>query len=393
MWLIALAVLALVAVFFAFLQNNEFTRVSSELATAQAQLEAEKVISQELRTEKRDNTAAIGFQGQGEFTSVAAITAAKEELMRAFEVDSKALKFSDVINPVIGAHQRVVSERDSALAESARLRNDLAARERETRSALSDKDRTLADVRREKDEMQSQLNRQIAEIERQRDSSREEYRNLERQLSELRTQGDQRERDLRAAVATVQQRNSILADRLNSVDRRAASADGTVLTAAPDLGVVWIDRGFSQRVTAGMEFEVRNASSQKVKGRVKIVRTEQNRSEAKILTQADKYDPIRTDDAIFNAVYDPSRTPVAVLLGNGFGRYDAASLRATLKDVGIEVRDQVSNETDLLLLGTPFFDEETGDMVPWESMEAHKSAVGFAVEIIPMRDWLQWLGK
>ncbi len=393
MWAIALAVIALVAAFFAFLQNNEFTRVSEELKVAQDQLKAEKQVSQDLRTEKRDTTAAIGFKGEGEFTSVTAVNAAKEELIRAFGVEGTIRSFGEIVTPIVSAYQRVTSERDSALAESARLRNDLAARESATRSALAEKDKSLADARREKDELQGSLQRQIVDVERQRDSLRDEYRRLEGQLAELRTLGDQRERDLRGEVAKYQQRNSILADRLNSVDRRVSAADGSVLTAASDLGVVWIDRGFSQRVTAGMEFEVRNAVTQKVKGRVKVTRTEQNRSEAKILAQADKYDPIRTDDRIFNAVYDATRTPVAALLGNGFGRYDAADLRAMLKDVGVEVRDQVTSETDILLLGTPFFDEETGDMMPWEGTEAYKSATALAVEVIPMRDWLQWLGK
>lgn len=393
MWAIALAVIALVAAFFAFLQNNEYTRVSEELKVAQDQLKAEKQVSQDLRTEKRDTTAAIGFKGEGEFTSVTAVNAAKEELIRAFGVEGTIRSFGEIVTPIVSAYQRVTSERDSALAESARLRNDLAARESATRSALAEKDKSLADARREKDELQGSLQRQIVDVERQRDSLRDEYRRLEGQLAELRTLGDQRERDLRGEVAKFQQRNSILADRLNSVDRRVSSADGSVLTAASDLGVVWIDRGFSQRVTAGMEFEVRNAVTQKVKGRVKVTRTEQNRSEAKILAQADKYDPIRTDDRIFNAVYDATRTPVAALLGNGFGRYDAADLRSMLKDVGVEVRDQVTSETDILLLGTPFFDEETGDMMPWEGTDAYKSATALAVEVIPMRDWLQWLGK
>lgn len=393
MWVIALAVMALVAAFFGFLQNSEFTRVSGELTQAKSELEAEKAISQELRNEKRDNTAALGFQGQGEFTSVAAVNAAKDELIRTFGVEGTVRSFSEVVSPVVSAYQRVTSERDAALAESARLRGDLAARESATRTALAEKDRALADVRREKDEMQASLNRQIADVERQRDGAREEFTRVNGQLAELRTTADQRERELRNEVSKFQQRNSILSDRLNSVDRRASSADGTVLTAAADLGVVWLDRGFGQRVTAGMEFEVRNAVTQKVKGRVKVTRTEENRSEAKILAQADKYDPIRTDDQIFNAVYDPSRTPVAALLGNGFGRYDADDLRSMLKDVGIEVRDEVTNETDILLLGTPFFDEETGDMLPWSGMDPYKSASAYAVEVIPMRDWLQWLGK
>lgn len=394
MWVIALTVIALVAGLFAFLQNGEFTQASLDLTNVRAQLEAEKQISQDLRTEKRDLSMAVGFRGDTEFMNLAAISASREELIREFGLDPANLRaFSDVAGPAIIKYRQAVSERDSSLAEAARLRNDLAAKDAATRTALADRDKSLADVRREKDELQTSLQRQIVDIERQRDAVRDQFSIAQKQLAERNTVADQRERELRAEVAKFQQRNSILADSLNGVSRRASSADGTVLTAAPDLGIVWLDRGHNQRVTTGMEFEIRNANTKAVKGRVRVQRTEENRSEAKILTQADKYDPIRTDDLIFNAVYDPSRTPVAALLGNGFGRYDADDLRAMLKAVGVEVRDGVSSETDLLLLGTPFFDEETGDMMPWENTDEYKSAMALSVEVIPMRDWTQWLGK
>jgi hypothetical protein len=110
------------------------------------------------------------------------------------------------------------------------------------------------------------------------------------------------------------------------------------------------------------------------------------------MSQVDQYDPVRADDVILNAVYDPSRTPVAALLGNGYGKYNANDMRSMLQEAGIEVREGVSSETDFLLLGTPFFDEETGDMVSWDSNDDHKAATSLSVSVIPMRDWSQWLG-
>lgn len=396
MWVIALTVIALVAGLFAFLQNGEFTKANDDLASLQTQLEAEKQISQDLRQEKRDLSMAVGWRGDTEFMNLAAISASREELMREFGMDAAnptLRAYSDLIGPAITQYRQAVTERDAALAESARLRSSLDAKESSTRTALADKDRTLAELRQEKVDQEASLQRQILDLERARDAVGDQFSSLQKQFAEQSTVFDQRERELRAEVAKYQQRNSILSDSLNSVSRRATEADGSVLTAAADIGVVWLDRGHNQRVTPGMEFEIRNATTKAVKGRVRVQRTEENRSEAKILTVSDKYDPIRTNDLIFNAVYDPNRTPVAALLGNGFGRYDADDLRAMLKAVGVEVRDGVSNETDLLLLGTPFFDEETGDMMPWENTDEYKSAMALSVEVIPMRDWTQWLGK
>jgi hypothetical protein len=394
MWAIALAVIALVAGLFAFLQNSEAARLRDQVTTLTSQVGTEQQTVSDQRTEKREISRVVGWMDADEFTTASAVTAAKDEMVRVFELDPANLRsYSDVQGPAISRHLETVRERDSALAEAARLRNDLSARESAVRAALAEKDSALADARREKDELQGSLNRQIVDVERDRDAARQSLREAETQLADLRVLADKQQRELRAEIAKFQQRNSVLSDRLNAVDRRAASADGAVLSAAGDLGMVWIDRGFSDRVTAGMEFEVRNARTQAVKGRVKVRRTEQSRSEAVILQQTDKYDPIRTDDLLFNAVYDPNRTPVAALLGNGFGRYDAADLAALLAEAGVEVREGVSNETDYLLLGTPFFDEETGDMVPWESNDAYKAAMALSVEVIPLRDWTQWLGK
>ena len=88
-----------------------------------------------------------------------------------------------------------------------------------------------------------------------------------------------------------------------------------------------------------------------------------------------------------------SREIVAVLLGNGFGRYNANDMKSMLAEVGVTVREDVSIEADILLLGTPFFDEETGEMVPWDARDEYKAAQSFSVQIIPLRDWTQWLGK
>jgi hypothetical protein len=394
MWVIALAVIALVAGLFAFLQSSEATKLQEALTAAQSTVATEQQTVTDQRLARRDLSQVVGFKGDGEFTDPQAVAAARDEVVRVFELDPQNVRsYSDVQGPAVLRFQQVSPERDEALAEAGRLRGDLAAREAAVRAALDANTKALADARREKDELQTSLNSQIVNIERERDAARDQFTAANNQLSSLRTQSDQQQRELRNEIAKFQQRNSVLSDRLNAVDRRAPTADGAVLSSAPDLGMVWIDRGFSDRVTAGMEFDVRNASTNALKGRVKIKRTEASRSEAVVLNQADKYDPIRTDDLLYNAVYDPNRTPVAVLLGNGFGRYSAADLGALLGEAGIEVREEVTSEADYLLLGTPFFDEETGDMVPWESHDAYKSAAALSVEVIPLRDWTQWLGK
>ena len=91
--------------------------------------------------------------------------------------------------------------------------------------------------------------------------------------------------------------------------------------------------------------------------------------------------------AVFSEVLTTS-----VARSGDFSVISGNDIRSMLASVGVEVREGVSSETDYLLLGTPFFDEETGDMVGWESQDGHKAASALSVEVVPMRDWSQWLG-
>ncbi|MGB0954301.1 MAG: hypothetical protein ACPG31_13870, partial [Planctomycetota bacterium] len=286
----------------------------------------------------------------------------------------------------------VAGEEDRGESEVAQLRNDLNSKTSANSTAMRDKDSTIADLRNQLDDMKNSKDQEIVNLERQRDSLRDQLRDRDSTVTELRALNDQQARDAASSLAVLQQRNDILSGRLNEVARRAASPDGSVLAVNGALASAWIDRGAKDRVTVGMEFDVRNASSNALKGRIKIVSVEANRAEASILSQVDQYDPVRENDLILNAIYDPSRKPVAALLGNGFGKYNANDMRSMLAEVGVEVREGVTSETDYLLLGTPFFDEETGDMMLWDVQEGYKAASALSVEVIPMRDWSQWLG-
>jgi len=395
MWVIAFAVIGLGSLGFTFIMQDELTQALNARDAAQqtsGQLETENVA---LRSELRNEVSALGFAPENaERVDLERVNQAKEELIAAFGIDGTNIRtFSDISEPLRSVYEGVVSERDQLKQQVAQARSDLAARDAASRSAMADKDATIATLRQEKEDQLTQSSNQILDLERQRDALRGEYADLQQQIAELRVRNDEAMRQQRAEMAVLKQRNDILSTRLNGIARRAETPDGTVLSVAGEINRAWIDRGFQDRVTIGMEFDVQNASSGAHKGRIRIVSVAENRAEAAILSQADKYDPIRTDDVILNPVYDPERRRVAVLLGNGFGRYNATDMKAMLGEVGVEVREDISAETDILLLGTPFFDEDTGDVVPWEARDEYKAANSFSVEVIPLRDWTQWLGR
>jgi len=394
MWLIAVTVIALLAAFLAFAESEKITELEGKNVSLANERDGLRTTADELRSKRRDDFQALGWAGaDGEFVSPEAIAAAQAELVTRFGLDAGSVrKFEDVVNPVVAQYSQVVGQRDALQTEVNQLRNDLDARKQANVTAMREKDATIATLRKEKEDSDNAKEGQITTLERQRDGLRDQLRDANRSVTEQRAINDQQSREASTQLAVLQQRNDILSSRLNGVERRAALADGSILSANVDLGRAWIDLGSLDRIAPGMEFVVQNASTNAVKGRLKVTSVEEHRAEAAIMTMADKYDPIRADDVILNELYDPSRQPVAVLLGNGFGSYTAADVTAMLSRAGVQVRQGVSNETDYLLLGTAFFDEESGDIVPWDTMEPFKAASSYSVSVIPMRDWSQWIG-
>lgn len=395
MWVIAFAVIGLGSLGYAFIQNQDMENVKFNEQVAKDNLQVSIDEATLLRDELRAEVAAVGFAGEGASRiDLEMVTQTQNDLADAFGIDKTNLRtLSDVKEPIIGQYLGVVGERDDLKAQVTELRNDLSAKESASRAAMSDKDATIGTLRTEKEDLGSSLQQQISDLERQRDSLRDELRNGERELAETRTRNAEEFRTLKSEMAILAQRNDILSTRLNGVARRADTPDGTILSVSGEIGRAYIDLGSDDRLISGMEFDVLHASSGAVKGRIRVLNVAEQRAECEILDQADRYNPIRTDDLISNSVYDPSREIVAVLLGNGYGRYNANDMKSMLAEIGVTVREEVTVESDILLLGTPFFDDETGEMVPWESRDEYKASQSFSVQVIPLRDWTQWLGK
>jgi len=394
MWVIALAVIMLMSLGFAFLQNQALSDTKGYLSNAhKEQAKAEQELA-DLRLQRAKEIRQIGFSASdGTVISLDAVQASIGEYVTRFGLEASSIHdFDDLANPVFAKYSEMTGQRDALQTEVNQLRNDLDARNSAAQTAMRERDKTIADLRRQMEDQANTKDGQIVDIERTRDALRDQLRERESEITSLNALLDQQSRDAASELAVMSQRNAILSSRLNEVARRAETPDGTILAVSGELGRAWIDRGSDDRITVGMTFEVRNANTNAVKGKLRVTAVEAGRAQATVVSQVDKYDPVRADDIILNAVYDPSRKPIAALLGNGFGKYNANEMAAMLARVGVEVREGVSAETDYLLLGTPFFDEETGDVVSWDSNDDHKAATSLSVAVIPMRDWSQWLG-
>ncbi len=392
MWIIAFAVIMFLSLGFGFVQNDQLAIMTQKHESAAATESELKAQLAELRLIRAADYQHLGFgDADGKNVSVEAIDRQVAEYVSRFGLDENTItKIEDIASPVIAKYEGEVSTREGLQTEIAGLRNSLNEKDAAAKAAQRERDMTIKNLRTDKEDMRNSKDNQISDLERQRDGLRDQMRDLQSEITDLRDLNDQQARDSRKSLDHLGQRNDILSSRLNDVARRSETNDGSVLAVGPENA--WIDLGFNQRLAAGMEFEVRNANTNRVKGRVRVVAVEANKSRATILSTADKYDPIRANDVLVNAVFDPNRKLIVSLLGDGFGLYSKNDMRSKLEAIDIEVREAVSVETDFLLLGTAFFDEDTGEVMPWGSYSSHKAATSMSVEIVPQRDWGQWLG-
>ncbi|MCH2100509.1 MAG: hypothetical protein MK209_01095 [Planctomycetes bacterium] len=394
MWAIAFLVIALVSIFVSYSTSGKLKEAQDELVTSQQEVVRLDQAEKDRRDEGLKVSQKAGWQPERTaLSNTDLMTNSIQQIGSIFpNVDPNAETVEAVLPTVISDYSASQSRIADMERQIAQLRADLDARQAETDTAISDKDQRIDDLEGELDDTRNSMNEQIVDLERQRDALRDQYRELDDRLTQTEAEKDAEIATVRTASATMKQRNDILSSQLNQVSRRADSADGAILTSNARVNKAWIDLGRTSRVAPGLQFEVLDQTSGAAKGRVEVISVEDGRSEVAILATADKYNPIATGDKIRNAVFDPSRQPVAVLLGNGFGAYSADDMKIKLAEVGISVVDDVTVETDYLLLGTPFFDEETGDMMSWEQQDSYRAARGLSVEVVPRRDWLSWLG-
>ena len=392
MWVIALCVILVFVALFAFTSQQSAADWQESQQQAVDAADAASVSEQAADKAHADLSQIIGFlEGSKGFTSVNALNAELGAAASVFGAPD-ANRIETLLPAATTAYQKALVEKRDLESTVAQLRNDLQSRNDAHQSSMRDKDARIAELANNLQDTTTSLNNQILDYERQRDSLRQQVSDYDAQVSELNTRLEEQDRAHLAASQIQLQTNDILASKLNQVARRTDTPDGTVLTASASLQKAWSDRGRLDRIVPGMEFAVHNAANMDPKGRIKVINVEDKRAECVITDTANRFDPIGEDDLILNAMYDPSRQPVAVLLGNGFGSFSTTDMKNKLKEVGIVVADKVSNEADYLILGTPFFDEDTGEVLDWGSRDEYRQAEEFSLTIVPLRDAMSWLG-
>lgn len=394
-WVIALAVLFLGTLGFTFLQTQKMSDLNANIDGLQTQLSQSQTDVVSRIDDHTALTKVVGFAGNaaGAQTDIEAIRIKLEEIGSTFTtLGPDVSTVEEALTPMLTEYNGLVQSNHDQTQQIARLRADLDARQQELGDIARSKDQEIRGLRSAQQDLQNSTSAQIVDLERQRDALRDRNREIDARAREAAGQADDVQRALSTELDGLKQRNDVMSAKYNRFNREPDKPDGRVLSVSVEVERAWIDLGRYDRLRRGMEFRVQSGSTGVFKGTLRVLSLNEKKAECQILEVADRFNMIAPGDSVSNPLYDAAYRPAAVLLGNGFGRYSQTELAHKLEEIGISVRNEVAVDADLLILGARFFDEDTGEEIPWDQNDTYVQAEAMSLKVVSQASLLSWLG-
>ena len=395
-WIIATIVLALVAVAFAVISQNDLT-AAKDSATAAALKEAEAAALFESEAQyARQLSTALGFYDRAAAsprTNPDTVRQGFEELRAAFPaLDASVVDFELAIPPLRREYEARGQRIAQVESDVRRLESELAT-ERQGRAAdVRSKDTLIAQLRGELADAKSNAADRETELQATVASERSRVSSLDQDLRNLRSELEVLQRAHNQELARYSARVNEQGSKLTFLAPAARDLpDARVLAVSGKLGTAWIDVGAEQRAARGIRFRIEGGSeaNRRVKGYAEVVEVESNRSKVALYDVVDNFDPITVGDVLINPVYDPRGQRNAVLAGRFSGQYDEKELRALLGRMGITVQSSLDLTTDFLIAGAEIyvdeFDEPYEQPLQPSDLPIYKEAEALGVQIIPIQ--------
>ncbi|MFA5252760.1 MAG: DUF3887 domain-containing protein [Phycisphaerae bacterium] len=229
----------------------------------------------------------------------------------------------------------------------------------------------------------------MTQLEEERDNRKKLSQQLLKTEAELTTAEERIKRALEKLHALVPSPDSEIA---------AYKPDGKIILIDDAAKIVHINLGSDDHVYRGLTFSVYEKNTPilregKGKAEIEVFNVGKNISTARIVSSTKN--PIIVDDAVANLVWDSDKTNTFVVAGefdlNGDGDIDidgAEKIKALIQKWGGKVADEITIDTDFLVLGTiptilkkPTFEQMEVDPTAMEKYEASLKALTAYKEI------------
>ena len=397
-WIIAVGVLFLVAIAFAFIAQNDLAAERRAAAAADVARAAALENEQKLATERRGVSEVLGWynpESADPASDPRAARAALEALKTTFtDLGASDVTFERAIPKIIAMY----NARGAKIAE-------LEARAQALENEVTVQRNAVAQVQTEKDAQIAQLRQQLADETQNLTSQKEE---AERRLAAATTQLSDRDNELRQVRVDSQAARRTLEQELLKKNARIGELaeatkfarepfnqypDGKIIEVSDALNVAWIDLGANHRVTRGMRFQVQDGRPGRsgLKAWAEVRRVDQNSAEVLISGVRDPFDPVVKGDAIINPLFDPAGGRNAVLVGRFSGAYNERDLTLLLQRMGIQVQPRLDLTTHFLIVGSELYNdpdtnEPLEEPIQPSELAVYKEAEANGVQIIPLQD-------
>jgi len=300
--------------------------------------------------------------------------------------------------PVIGKLNSKLENTNKMIAATEQQVNDLQKRLNDAIQNSLDKEKMLSD---EKDKAMAQLatiQKEYSELKVLLEkSASQQVKSLSTQLEAEKETAKQLNQDMLKAEAELklaQDKIKKIQDSLNAVvpppdaEVAAFKIDARVILLDEKSKTVFINVGSADHVYPGLTFAIYDKNTPiprdgKGKAEIEVYNVGKNVSTARI-TQWDPKNPIIVDDVIANLIWDSRKTNVFMVAGDfdldGDGAADdngVERIKALIERWGGKVEDQISVDTDFLVLGSepqrpkkPTFEEAEANPTAMEKYEA-----------------------
>ena len=214
--------------------------------------------------------------------------------------------------------------------------------------------KVLADMQSHREEIakeEEKFHELVAANDKQRREKEEQVRKAARQVEVVRKEGRDRLVVLDARVAELDARLLQIRNQ-RTASNLAMEPDGKVMVSVSDQGYVIIDRGLKNQLRMNTEFTVftKRGSANVVKGRIKVIRVDEDKATARVITEERSNDPILDGDLIYNPIYDPTKVNRFLVTGT-FKRYSKDELELFVTSNGGALGTNLGTDVDFLVAG------------------------------------------
>jgi hypothetical protein len=402
MFFLILLVLFLGALAFAYVMQNENTKLKQDLAqvTSDNQVMSKQKLLVDHYIEDIGRVinkpgSYLGREGSGSLYGDAALTdpmvmnpAEIKKIMddacqasgvsTATSLENALGSMVTRINQLGERTRNIESERDKIMAEK-------ADGDRKFQTATAEAASRASDLRQGFEQQVANFNRATQDNANTISTLQEGLRNKADDLIAAREEAATTEKGLRGEISTLKSHNTALIER-NALRQPPDVADGKVIVASGGVKTAFIDLGRKDMLQPGTVFRVKNPRNEAVKAHATVTRVEEDRSEVALSGVVDPIgDNVTAGDLLFNELFSPHQTRTIFLIGRFQAPYNKPDLANLLRRLGNRVVDKMGPGVDTVILGNDPVNEAADGFTAVAELPEYKQAVDLRVEFVYLR--------